>query len=217
MSRRSRQEIIEEYGKEYRNYSARYRRAVKKYGIDYMPDKIERKAKTDIRAADIGILTRQRAGLFESVAKERGWEPTPVKPIEEKSIQPEPEKPKHIPDKVIKILNDLEKLGDIFVFDVTRRIYKRWFNEIKGRYTPQQIAYIYEEKMPDILYNTEMIARYEDEYITNPKTHEYITYLTNLFSENCPPELLAEEYYEDTSEFYYAGAQEDWENRSNFQ
>lgn len=197
---RQKSELELELDREYRNYLARYRRAVKKYGAENVPEKIPRPKAETVTPEDIGIIERQRAGVFEE-AYQRKQDIKTNEPI-----------PASIPDEVIKIIDRLRSIREEFKFEATKVLYDSWFGNIETTYTQYQIAYIYLKNVDEIEYWVEYILQYEDGNDTNPKVLSAISRLSTLFNTRYPSELEAMEYFGSTKEFYDAGYDEEWQD-----
>lgn len=197
---RQKSELELELDREYRNYLARYRRAVKKYGAENVPERIPRPKAETVTAEDIGILERQRAGVFEEVYQRKQ---------DNKTNEPIPQS---IPEEVQKVLDRFNMMRNEFVTQKGKELFDEWLAGIKSNYTDYQIAYVYLKNVDDLEYWLDWTLQYDKGAGSNPKVKEGLRAMGEVFKTKYPSELEAYEYFDSTKEFYDAGVDEEWQD-----
>lgn len=196
---REKSELELEMNRVYKNYLARRRYAAKKYGEENLPELIPRPSKESVTAEDLGVLERQRAGVFEESYQKKHPQET-NEPI-----------PPSIPEEVNKVLARFDMMRNEFTTQKGRDLFDEWFGSIKATYTPYQIAYIYLKNVDDLESWLDWTLQYDKGSGDNPKIKAGLEKMSKVFNTKYPSEAEAVEYFTSTKEFYDAGEDEEWQ------
>ena len=177
------------YNKAYKNYLKRYSTAVKKYGAENIPKKIERKKAEKVSYKELALLESQRETYFKSLQTK------PTKPVKSVTRIKETE-------RMMNWLDDY--IPSIFKFEKTKQLYKQALSELLSNYDIDHIIGVINELGSRLIEDAYTIKTYEtgvDTATNNDKVKEWTKTFFSKFGMSIDVSEETDDYMmEDTTE-----------------